>query len=446
MRTLTCTVLAGLLGVLSLEAQPGGTLTKPSLPNPEKLHQMGLRQRWHASVPMGGARDRVEVAQAFDGQVLVQTASGGVVSLDAETGALQWSIRLGEPYRSQRLPAGGSPYTFCIVAGLKLYGIDRPTGLVHWDLDLPGVLSTAVGMDDTRFFLATADGGVYAYVLPLSRRALEEKFSKEGIAGQVVFNSPDPIVNPSSIRVPHRLWYFHTDAPVMLPPLVLPTHVAFANRAGVVYTFDRDFNKLGDRFYSRSAITAPIGQAESREGDKPGDVKQNLYVASQDYNVYNFELVAARLALRWQTTIHSKVLIKPAVIGPDLFVVGVDQGLFCLDRMDGAVRWRQPQAEEFLAASKRLVFAGDRWGNVLCLDRQKGNVLNTWDTRNWAFRLTNEHSDRLYLVNHDGQIVCLHDQDKEYAKPLKHNAPPPVKVEKKVEEGAPMEEKKNGDK
>ena len=244
---------------------------------------MGLRQRWHSNVPMAGSRDRIAHAQAFDNQLLVQTASGGAIALDAETGTIQWQIRLAQPYRSEPLAAGASPYTFCIAAGLTLYGIDRPSGLTHWSMDLPGPPSTAIGMDDTRFFVSTLGGGVYAYVLPLSRRAFEEKFSKEGLAGQVVFTSPDPIVNPSSIRVPAKLWNFQTDVPVVLPPVVLPTSVVFANKIGVIYTFDRNFNKLGDRYYGRASITAPMGQYDN-----------DLYIASQDYNVYNFELNGVR--------------------------------------------------------------------------------------------------------------------------------------------------------
>ena len=108
------------------------------------------------------------------------------------------------------------------------------------------------------------------------------------------------------------------------------------------------------------------------------------------------------------------------------------------------MQWRQPQADEYLAASKRLLFAADRWGNVLCLDRQKGTILNTWDTRNWALRIPNEYNDRLYLLNHDGQVLCLHDHDKEYDKPFKHNAPPPAKGPAKPK--ADMDEKPAGEK
>jgi outer membrane protein assembly factor BamB len=316
------------------------------------------------------------------------------------------------------------------VSGLKVYGIDRTNGLTQWSMDTPGTLATAVGMDDLRCYMATTKGGIHAYVMPLTKRAFEEKFGKEA-AVPGAFNSSDPISNPSSLRTPYPLWNFQTDSQVALPPVLLPTQVVFANQSGVLYSFDRDKNKLGDRFYSASAITAPIGQHGN-----------DMYVASQDYNVYNLELSGARLALRWQTTIHSRILAKPIVAGSDVYVVGVDQGLFCLDRLSGAVKWRQPKAETYLAASKRLVFAADKFNNTMCIDRDKGTILSTWDTRNWAHRLTNEYNDRLYLVNHDGQVVCLHDHDKSYEKPHKHNAPPPPKPEKKPMEEMPMEEKK----
>jgi len=427
MRTLACSMFVVLLAALSLQAQTGSTLTRPSLPKPEQLHKMGLRQRWHASVPMAGMRDRVDYAQAFDTQVLVQTASGGVAAFDAETGALQWTIRLGRPYRSQHLPAAANRYTFCIGTGLTLYGVDRRTGLTQWSLDTPGILSTSVGIDDLRCYAPTVDGEVYAYVLPLSKQAYEARFGADP-QGQGAFVSNDPISNPTTLRIPIKLWDFQTDSVVSQPPVLLSTHVVFANKAGVLYSFERDRNRLGDRFYSRGPITAPIGQQEN-----------DLYVASEDYNVYNIELVGARLALRWQATLHSRILDKPIVADKELFVVGLDQGLFCMDRFDGALKWRQPEASKYVASNKRMVFAKDRFGNLLCLDRAKGKVINTWDTRAWGHLVLNEYNDRLYLVSHDGQLLCLHDHAPEYAKPYKHNAAPP-KEEKKAPEGEAKEE------
>lgn len=400
-------LLSGLAAVAQLPVH-----SPVRLPDASELQKMGLRQRWSSAVPMDGRRDRVEYAQVFGTQVLIQNLSGLVTALDGETGQKQWTISLGKPYRSQHLPAAANKHVFCILSGMQVYGIDRQTGMVGWSLLAPGIPSAPIGMDESRFYLATTDGEVYAYVLPLSARAFEEQFGgKEKGTGD--YRSADPVSNPSSIRTPFKLWDFQTNYQVVQAPVPLSTHVVFANRAGVLYSFQRDVNQLADRFYSRAAITAPI----SHVGD-------DIYVASQDYTVYHFEVTAGQLGPRWQTTIHSRILEKPIPIGSELFVVGLDQGLFCLDRSDGSIKWRQRDAAQFLAASKRLVFAADRHGNTLSLDRAKGRVLHTWNSRDWGHRIVNEDTDRLYLVSNDGVVICLHDLDREYAQPYFHNAPP----------------------
>lgn len=410
MRVAASSLLGLTLGILAVHAQLP-VLSQPSLPQPGVLEKMGLRQRWATVVPVDGRRDRIEYAQVFGTQVLVQNSSGLVTALDGETGKKQWTITLGQPYRSQHLPAAANRHTFCILSGVTVYGIDRLSGLVAWSLDSPGIPSAPIGMDESRFYLATTDGEVYAYVLPLSARAFEEQFGGTE-KGTGDYRSVDPVANPSSIRSPFKLWDFQTNYQVVQAPVPLSTHVVFANKAGVLYSFQRDINRLADRFYSRAPITAPISH-----------LGEDIYVASQDYTVYNFEVSVGRFGPRWQTTIHSRILEKPIVVGSELYVVGLDQGLFCLDRFDGSIKWRQRDAAQFLAASKRLVFAADRFGNTLCLDRAKGRVLHSWNTREWGHRVVNEDTDRLYLVNHDGLVICLHDRDREYAQPYFHNAP-----------------------
>jgi outer membrane protein assembly factor BamB len=411
MRIAVCGIVALLGGSLVTLAQLP-VLSRPQLPDSGLLQRMGLRQRWTTVVPVDGTRDRVDYAQVFGTQVLIQNTSGLVTALDGETGRRQWTITLGQPYRSQHLPAAANKHTFCILSGLTVYGIDRQTGLVAWSMRSPGIPSAPIGMDETRFYLATTDGEVYAYVLPLSARAFTEQFGGQE-KGTGDYQSADPVTNPASLRTPFKLWDFQTNYQVVQAPVPLSTHVVFANRAGVLYSFQRDVNQLADRFYSQAPITAPI----SHVGD-------DIYVASQDYSVYNFEVTGGQLGQRWQTTIHSRILEKPIVVGPEVYVVGLDQGMFCLDRGDGSIRWRQTDAAQFLAASKRLVFAADRYGNTLCLDRAKGRVLHSWNSRGWGHRVVNEETDRLYLVNHDGLVICLHDLDREYAQPYFHNARP----------------------
>jgi outer membrane protein assembly factor BamB len=425
------------IAALAPDGQSDHVITRPQPPRTETVQRLGLKKQWHAYVPMAGGRDCVAHAQAFDGQFVVQTQSGGLFCLDGETGAMQWQLRLGQAYRAHREPVAGNEHTFCVLAGLKLHGVERANGTVQWIYDIPGGLSASPGVDATRCYLCTAAGGVYAYVLPLSERAALMK-AKEAQAGDYVIR--DPIANSGSARTLYALWNMQTDIPVVMPPVVLSTHVVFANRAGVVYAFNKDRAAASDVFRSQSLLTAPIAHKIVEITDPQPAREEYIYVATQDNNVYCFEVIAGRMALRWRGTIHARILQKPVVAGDELYVVGLGRGLFCLDRNTGDVKWHQSQATTFLSAGKRLVFATNDHGSILVLDRQKGQINGAWNTSEYGVRVTNEVNDRLYLANHDGLVVCLRDINKEHDKPiLHHQAPKPAGADKPAEAAKPAE-------
>ena len=54
--------------------------------------------------------------------------------------------------------------------------------------------------------------------------------------------------------------------------------------------------------------------------------------------------------------------------------------------------------------------ARDRNGVLLVLDYERGTALGQFDMRDWLMSVPNDLTDRFYLANHDGQIVCLHNR------------------------------------
>jgi hypothetical protein len=79
------------------------------------------------------------------------------------------------------------------------------------------------------------------------------------------------------------------------------------------------------------------------------------------------------------------------------------------------------------------VYATDRSGRLLVLDRRHGRELSSYDVRDYVVILDNQWTDRIYLAAHDGRFICLHDRD--YATPVASR-----KVEEKVP--APLPGKK----
>lgn len=416
---LSCTVL-----VATLAAQDARVLTHPSLPNPGSLARAGLKQRWWTYLPMDGRRDGIGFVQALDGQILVQTASGGVICLDGNTGATQWRIRLGDPYQTLRQPAAANRHVFLIVAGMKVYGIDRKTGIVEFDHEAPGVLSAAPALDDSFGYLCLADGRVNAYSLPTTDATGAERGGQSTTGGVDAYGK---VVATSKVT---PLWSIQANAAVTEPPVVFPNDVIFANREGTVQSFLKERSIPVDKFQTNVGIAAPLAKQDNW-----------LYVASEDFNLYAFEVDQGLLKLRWQHVVPSAIVQKPWVIGDEIYVLGKAGGTECLDRMTGAVKWQQPLGDRFVACSRRLCIVADKNGKLLCLDRQRGQLVSTWDASAYARRVSNDSTDRIYLANHDGLVVCFQDAEKSHDQPLFHNPLVEKEMKKPKVEAPPPETK-----
>src|SRR5262245_23660341 len=101
----------GLLTLLLLAttaaAQPdlSKQYSRPTVPPREVLDRLALKLGWQTYVPMDGRRDGLASVQVTPKEILVQTRSGLIVSLDPETGRTNWRQRVGNPYAGN-LPPG----------------------------------------------------------------------------------------------------------------------------------------------------------------------------------------------------------------------------------------------------------------------------------------------------------------------------------------------------
>jgi outer membrane protein assembly factor BamB len=417
-------ILAGIVSlatVVGLEPTPARQLTHPQLPRTEALQKLGLKKRWHVYLPVEGPRDGVAVAQAIDNQCVVQTLSGSTVALDSETGRTQWRVRVDSAYSAHKSNVAYNGRMFFMTSNARMFGLARATGNAEWSYDLPGILATGAAADIDRIFLCTNEGRVFAYMLPLSQAEARGQVAA-GYGGRGLERS----VNPATLTRPEKLWEFQLDAAVLQPPLVFPTHVVFADGKGNLFSFQKDQRSLADIVKGNIVISAPMAQ----QGDM-------LYIASQDHNIYAYQMELGTLRLRWQYATGSKVLHKPALIGDEVYIFTDANGLHCLDRETGLRRWIQPEARAFAGASKRLLCTADRHGNLLVLDRQKGKPVGVLDTREFAMILANDATNRVFLANHDGLMICLQDLDpSEEAQVFYHVTPKPAAAPKPVEPAA----------
>ena len=106
------------------------------------------------------------------------------------------------------------------------------------------------------------------------------------------------------------------------------------------------------------------------------------YVASRDFNVYAVDTLKGRLI--WKMTGGAPIHRKPEVTDEDVYVAADREGLSRINRLSGDQVWRNREADQFLACNKKFVYATDRKGQLLVLDKVRGTTLSGYDTRDFV--------------------------------------------------------------
>jgi outer membrane protein assembly factor BamB len=457
-------ILMVLLSTMSAAAQnPIRVYSEPAVPTQETLGPLNLKLAWRIYLPTDRRRDGIFsvqiVPQGRGEQILVQTRAGLVIALDGESGVTQWRARIGNPYTVANLLGYNSKSVFA-VNGLELYSVNRATGIIQWIFTLPHAPTSAPVADDDRLYV-TLTNRLHAYDLPkevdttpsgIEKRleALPERAAgttpdsvsleqaktasvfgarAQGIQavsavssrGQAV-RSVGPLASlsagtalPPAGPQPQFLWEYLTDSPVELSPLYTASFVAMASYNGVFFVMGNEDGRHLYRLQAGPPLTAPLSQYKEIEGTG----KLFAYVASEDYSVYALDVELGRVL--WRFAAGGPVKRRAIPTDHDVYVSAERAGLYRVDRNTGDLLWQNSDAERFLAANKKYVYAADRSGRLLILDLARGNVLATYQaTRDFVVPISNNLTDRILLASNDGLLVCLHDRD--YRTPM-HLAP-----------------------
>lgn len=459
MKKLLGAILAILLTTTWVTAQDmSRTFTRPSVPPREALDRLNLKVGWQAAIPMDSTRDGLATFQMAGKQILVQTRSGLITALDRETGQSLWRNRVGKPYETTQ-PLGWNTKSVFVAHGTWLYGLDRNTGQVQWKYSLPDAVAAGVAADDDRIYLALGVGRISVYILPeISRREIVVAGTKSflpkietpqiqipsfygGSSGSTsgvgplsgaIQASRDEQVGPRPIHQED----LRAGSGVELGPLLTPIEMVWATSQGTVLVLPKS-NEFPIRPYRFPTDGHILGQ--------PGQYGEYAYIASTDGNLYALHITTGRTI--WRFTGGNPIAQKPAVTNEDVYVAPANSGLHRIDRITGQVLWKNATAQRFLATNPKFVYAADRSGRLMVLDRARGTDLSTYDgTRGYVMPLFNEMSDRLFLAAHDGSLVCLHDRD--YGNPVTMKEeeeklfPPPPKPGVKIPVPPPKPEDK----
>jgi hypothetical protein len=158
-------------------------------------------------------------------------------------------------------------------------------------------------------------------------------------------------------------------------------------------------------FQAMAPLSAPVGQRD-----------EMAYVGSEDFSVSALDIFAGRIL--WRFLGGGSIRQRPEVNDDSVYITPERSGLYRLDRETGQTVWQNFDAERFRAANPKFVYATDRSGRLLILDRARGTQLAVYDGgRDFVVPIANEMTDRLYLASNDGLVVCLHDR--QYSTPLR---------------------------
>ena len=116
---------------------------------------------------------------------------------------------------------------------------------------------------------------------------------------------------------------------------------------------------------------------------------------------------------------------KPVTTDDSIYISGGQAGLTRLDRKSFEKVWVNTEADRLFAVNSTVVYAGDRRGNLLVLDKSRGLKLATLDVRSFNFPVQNDRDNRLLLAANNGMLLCLHDRGSRQAELLRPKEPKP---------------------
>lgn len=440
-----------LLSSLCVSAQPDKDrlYTRPTLPPIDALDRLNLKLAFSVQVPTESRRDGILSTQfapvRIDGKyqmrILVQTRAGAIVELDAESGRVLWQARVGNPYTAI-VPLGFNNTEVVAARGTLVYGISRKNGDVRWKMAVRGVPATAPLLDSLHLYLNLDTNRVEAYGL-----------------------SPEEGEKPIFFR------NYRSHQVLQLDAAQSEKYLFYPSPRGSVVVIDKENMGLLLRYQTGGNLDAGPGVHE---------VETGIYLGSRDTNVYGHTIQDTEPA--WRFTAGTPIERKPFVNDESVYVTAERKGLFRLHRRTipgaqliallekrglatltqlqevlkeldrkagdsasilslllqkgylseeqksrikyrgGEDVWNNPEGDRVLAVNPKFVYAFDKSGRLLVIDRERGRTLSRYDLRDFPVPISNEYTDRIYIASHNGLIVCLHDR--EFPTPVRMKALP----------------------
>ncbi|OAI55110.1 hypothetical protein AYO44_02935 [Planctomycetaceae bacterium SCGC AG-212-F19] len=452
---LTLALAAGLASAQT----PPRVYTNPVIPTVDALNRVGLKLAWKTALPVEDSRDGIATTQVVGDRIFVQLRNGAVLAINADTGQTIWRARVGQAYKVM-VGLGFNYDSVFGVNGTRLFALDRASGRTKWESDLPNVPTAAPVADSMRAYVCLTGNRINVYRLPVPDL---DGFMPEGAKpppppakpaapGKIEPLPPPPDTGPrrsslgtyygsesrvatpltsgnrpgnvtytplaSALQTSQSLakgyelplsWEYLADSRLAIAPLLSlrkpgegPGFLMLPSARGTMYGSSKAGRALVYSFQTEGPVSAPPGQY--------GDI---AYIPYEDDTLVAMNIENGKLL--WRVAMGGTSRRRPEVTDEDVYMMPERSGLYRLNRATGEVIWHNPKAEQFLAANPQSVYALDRRGQVLILDRARGTQIGTLDIRDFSVPMVNDYTDRMYLAAHDGLLICLYDRH--YDKP-----------------------------
>lgn len=439
-------------GTIHAQAPKSPIYSRPQLPSTEALTRLNLKQAWRTYLPTGGSRDGVATVQVMGDRLYIQLRNGAILALNADTGQTLWRSRVGQTYNVTQ-PLGFNFDTVFVANGSRVYGLDRATGGLKYELNVPNIPTAPPVADADRLYLCVTGNRLLVYGLPVpdeNEGAAPPAPAQAAPSGPIVTNEAlgirtsalgqyygtesrmiSPLSSVSRLNETYTplatayqthlsrsakqqlslTWEYTTDGRLDFPPvLTLRTqdnagYLVLPSAKGTTYGSVKAVKALVYGFQTDAPASAPVAQY--------GDI---AYMSYGDATLTAMNIETGKLL--WRLPIAGTNRRKPVVTDEDIYLLPDRAGLYRLNRATGEVIWQNQKAQKFLSYNRKFVYGIDFSGQLLVLDRARGTQLSNYDVRDFVVGVDNEYTDRFFLAAHDGLLVSLHDRD--YTSPVYH--------------------------
>jgi outer membrane protein assembly factor BamB len=393
----------------------------------EELERHGLERAWFTQITAHGALATVEHV-ALDGELLlVQTRNGVLDAIEADSGRIRWSQRLGEPLHPSLAPSGNSNFV-ATINGRTAYVMNRFTGDVLWSRKFDGVPGAGPVLGESQLFIPMTNGSVLAF--PVSA---EEKREDDPLAPIIELVEEKELTETEKVEIERKRQNRLAIAKGFGEHLVCQSfgriHVQPVSttkgegRELVAWQTDRGSVYLGrlrlgelKRFLivAQIAVRSEVAARMSWVPNVLGEDGLILF-GTADGVVW---AVSDRTGESvWHFPTNQPISEQVVAVGDAVFAPTDLGGMVCLEVSTGKQRWWTSGLAQFVAASKDRVYAVDLTRRVVVLDISTGRRISAFDASRFD-KAVNPHTDRIFLTTSGGMVQCIHEIG--LTEPLRH--------------------------